>query len=89
MRMSPWPIKSLDVNIIENFWREMARNAYCGYEQFEITDEQKAAMAKVYEELPTDYMLKLYHRLKRRRWLLLISKETPQSIDICALLKDH
>ena len=69
-----WLSLSLDLNLIENVWGEMARQVYADGRRINKIDQLKSIIIKVWNSLSLEYLLKLVDSMKTRMFKLALSK---------------
>ena len=66
IRTVPWPVRSSDLNIIENVWGYMAGKVYCHNRSFQNVEKLKQKMVDVWTTIDPDYLFKLYRSMPSR-----------------------
>jgi DDE superfamily endonuclease len=61
-----WPVKSPDLNIIENLWSTLSRKVYTEGRQYRSTNDLKQAIEKSWQEINQGEIDKLYESLPGR-----------------------
>lgn len=62
----PWSSKSLNLNIIENFWGMMVRYIYKEGRKFENTEDLGASMSDAWNSIGLQHVRNLYRSIPRR-----------------------
>ncbi len=62
----PWPVKSPDLNIIENLWGLLARAVYKDFRQYNSEAELKEAIVHCWSEIDLSSIEKLYESMPGR-----------------------
>ena len=67
----PWPVKSADLNIIENVWSEMVRIMYANNRQYNSVDELKDAINRAWDQVAMEFIEGLYRDMHKRCCLVM------------------
>ena len=62
----PWPARTPDLNIIENFWPELVHNVYANGKQYQHVQKLKNAIVREWDKLNQNYIQKLYKSIANR-----------------------
>ena len=61
-----WPARSLELNIIENFWVELVHGVYANGKQYQHVQELKNAIVREWDTLSQNFFQKLYKSIANR-----------------------
>lgn len=70
-----WPLKTSDINIIENVWSLIARRVYSDRRVYSTLNGKKADIKDASESLCVYYLQKHYRTIPRRLFLVIDAKE--------------
>ena len=66
MDILPWPVRSPDLNIIENLWGILARAVCKDNKQFESKEKLKKAIYRAWNDTSISTIRKLYDSMPKR-----------------------
>ena len=61
-----WPLRSPNMNVIENAWGELSRRLYYGGRQFDTVDDLKEALYYEWDKLDLEYIRSLIRSVPDR-----------------------